>query len=264
MLDSLKAKTALITGSTSGIGLGLARGLAAQHMDVVINGLGSAEEKQRIADDIERTFGVRAVVIDADLTSGQAARDLVEQAQQILGSVDVLINNAGVQHVSPVETFPDEQWERIISLNLSASFYTAKAALSMMKERGFGRIINIASAHALVASPFKSAYVAAKHGVVGLTKTLALEIAEEDNLTANAICPAYVRTPLVDGQIADQAKAHGMDEEQVIRDVILAAQPNKRFVTIEELTALTRLLCSEEGRSFNGAAIPMDGGWTAR
>lgn len=264
MMESFRAKTAVITGSTSGIGLGLARGLAAQGMDVVINGLGSAEEKHRIASEIEQAFGVRAPVIDADLTRAGPARELIERAQQTLGSVDVLINNAGVQHVSPVEQFPDEQWERIISLNLSASFYTAKAALPLMKERGFGRVINIASAHALVASPFKSAYVAAKHGVVGFTKTLALEIAEEENLTANAICPAYVRTPLVEGQIADQAKAHGMDEEQVIRDVILAAQPNKRFVTIEELVALTRLLCSEEGRSFNGSAIPMDGGWTAR
>ncbi len=263
-MADLKGRTAVITGSTSGIGLGIAEGLAESGVDVVINGLGDAGEIQAISQRLEDQYGVRAPVIDADLTDGQAAQQLIRDAEQALGQVDIVVNNAGVQHVSPVEDFPDDKWEKIISLVLSAGFHTTKAALPGMKSRGYGRIVNIASAHGLVASPYKAAYVAAKHGIVGFTKTVALEIAEEPDLTINAICPAYVRTPLVEGQIADQAKAHNMNEEQVIRDVILAAQPNKRFVTIEELVALTRLLCGHEGRSFNGAAIPMDGGWTAR
>lgn len=263
-MAELKGKTALVTGSTSGIGLGIAEGLAASGVDVVINGLGDPGEIQATSRRIEQAYGVRAPVIDADLTSGRAAQKLVHDAEAQLGRVDIVVNNAGIQHVSPVETFPDDKWDQIINLVLNAGFHTTKAALPGMKERGYGRIINIASAHGLVASPYKAAYVAAKHGIVGFTKTVALEVAEEPDLTINAICPAYVRTPLVEGQIADQAKAHNMDEEQVIRDVILAAQPNKRFVTIEELVALTRLLCGHEGRSFNGAAIPMDGGWTAR
>ncbi|WP_374763391.1 3-hydroxybutyrate dehydrogenase [Yunchengibacter salinarum] len=263
-MQDLKGKTAVITGSTSGIGLGLAEGLAAAGVDVVLNGFGDADEIRALQQRIEQTHGVRALYIEADLMKGAAAADLIRQAEARLGRVDILVNNAGIQHVSPVESFPDDKWEAIIALNLSSSFYTIKAALPGMKQRGFGRIVNIASAHGLVASPFKGAYVAAKHGVVGLTKTVGLEVAEEDNLTINAICPGYVRTPLVDGQIRDQARAHNMSEDQVIRDVILAAQPNKRFVTVLELAAFTRLLCSEEGRSFNGAALPMEGGWTAR
>lgn len=263
-MTGFKGLNAVVTGSTSGIGLGIARGLAESGMNVVINGMGSDQEKEAISRQIETDYNVKAPILDADLTSGTEARGLIERSLETLGSVDVLVNNAGVQHVSRIEEFPEEKWDQIINLNLSASFHTAKGALPGMRERGYGRIINIASAHGLVASPYKSAYVAAKHGVVGLTRTIGLEVAEEPDLTANAICPAYVRTPLVEGQIADQAKAHGMSEEQVIRDVILAAQPNKRFVTIDELVAFTRLLCSYEGRSFNGAALPMDGAWTAR
>ena len=263
-MSEFKGVNAVITGSTTGIGLGIAEGLAASGMNVVINGLGSDEDKQQLSQRIETEHGVNAPVIDADLTRGSEARALIEKAVERLGQVDVLVNNAGVQHVSRIEEFPEEKWDQIINLNLSANFHTSKAALPGMRQHGYGRIINIASAHGLVASPYKSAYVAAKHGVVGLTRTLGLEVAEEPDLTANAICPAYVRTPLVEGQIADQAKAHNMSEEQVIRDVILAAQPNKRFVTIDELVAFTRLLCSYQGRSFNGAALPMDGAWTAR
>ncbi len=259
-----KDRVALVTGSTSGIGLGLAEGLAESGVHIALNGFGNPQEIGKLAERIRAEYGVEVDYFDADLTECTQAQELVNRTLERFGRLDILINNAGIQHVSPVESFPEDKWEAIIALNLSASFYTIRAALPGMRERGYGRIINIASAHGLVASPYKSAYVAAKHGVVGLTKTVALEVAEENDLTANAICPGYVRTPLVEGQIADQAKAHGMSEEQVIREVILAAQPNKRFVTLEELAALTRLICSPEGRSFNGAAIAMDGGWTAR
>lgn len=259
-----KNRVALVTGSTSGIGLGLAEDLARHGVNIALNGIGDPQEIRELVGRLRTEYKVEVEFFHADLTRGDQAQNLVNDTLSHFGRLDILINNAGIQHVSPVESFPEDKWQAIIALNLSASFYTTRAALTGMRERGFGRIINIASAHGLVASPYKSAYVAAKHGVVGLTKTVALEVAEENDLTVNAICPAYVRTPLVEGQIVDQAKAHGMSEEQVIRDVILAAQPNKRFVTLAELAALTRLICSPEGRSFNGAAIAMDGGWTAR
>lgn len=264
MVTVFKNRVALVTGSTSGIGLGLAEGLAQAGTHVALNGFGDPAHIEQLVKRLRAVHSVEVDFFDADLTSGDQARELVNRVVERFGHLDILINNAGMQHVSPLESFPAEKWEAIIALNLSASFYTTQAALPGMRKQGYGRIINIASAHGLVASPYKGAYVAAKHGLVGLTKTAALEVAEENDLTVNAICPAYVRTPLVEGQIADQAKAHGMSEDQVIRDVILAAQPNKRFVTLEELAALTRLLCSHEGRSFNGAALAMDGGWTAR
>jgi 3-hydroxybutyrate dehydrogenase len=197
------------------------------------------------------------------MTKPAAIAGMVREAEDRFGAVDILVNNAGIQHVAPVDTFPDEKWEQIVAINLSSNFYTIKAVLPGMRLRNTGRIINIASAHGLVASPFKAAYVAAKHGVVGLTKTVALEVAET-GITCNAICPGYVRTPLVEGQIRDQAKAHGMPEDQVVREVILASQPNKRFVSLEELGELTVFLCSPAAASITGIALPIDGGWTAR
>lgn len=259
----LSGKVALVTGSTSGIGAGVALALAEAGAAVAINGFGEAAEIDALLVAI-RAKGVDADFFAADLSVSDEAAALVPAVTAKLGRVDILVNNAGIQHVAPVEDFPADAWERLIAINLNACFYTTKAALPTMKTAGYGRIINIASAHGLVASPFKSAYVAAKHGVLGLTKSVALEIAEEHNLTCNAICPGYVRTPLVDKQITGQAKAHNMSEEDVIRDIILAAQPNKRFVEIEEIATLATLLCSEQGQSFNGASLPIDGAWTAR
>lgn len=259
----LKAKNALITGSTSGIGLGIAHALAAQGANVVLNGFGNVGEIEKIRQNIEKDYAVKALYSGADMSKGLQIGAMIGEIEQELGSIDILVNNAGIQYVSPIEDFPPEKWEAIISINLSAAFYTIHSALTGMKKRGFGRIINLASAHGLVASPYKSAYVAAKHGVVGLTKAVALEVAEL-NITCNAICPGYVRTPLVEGQIDEQAKVHNMPRAQVITDVILAAQPNKRFVEVEELGAMAVFLCSEQGRSINGAALPVDGGWTAR
>ena len=264
MTVSLTGRNAIVTGSTSGIGLGLARSLAAAGANVVLNGFGPAQEIEAIRTSLQDDHGVRAVYSDADMSKGEEILDMVRKAEQALGSVDILVNNAGIQFVAPVEEFPAAKWEAIVAINMSSAFYTINAALPGMRERGWGRIINIASAHGLVASPFKSAYVAAKHGVVGLTKAVGLETAEDACITCNAICPGYVKTPLVEGQITDQAKAHSMSEDQVVREVILAAQPNKRFVDISELADLTLLLCSDAGLSFNGAAIAMDGGWTAR
>jgi len=262
-MTDVQGKIAAITGATSGIGEGIARGLAARGARIAFTGLA---DDARIADlcSAYASAAGSALFLPADLAKGEDADSFVRGVEAELGAVDILVNNAGVQHVAPVDSFPADKWEWLIAINLSACFYTAQAALPGMKARGFGRIINIASAHGLVASPFKSAYVAAKHGVVGLTKTIALEVATETNLTCNAICPGYVRTPLVDGQIKDQAAAHSMSEDQVVTDIILAAQPNKRFVETEELAALVALLSSEDGRSFNGAALPIDGGWTAR
>ncbi|RMD89101.1 MAG: 3-hydroxybutyrate dehydrogenase [Alphaproteobacteria bacterium] len=264
MLRPLDGRTALVTGSTSGIGLGLARRLAEAGAHVMLNGFGDRAEIEAERRRIETEYGVRALYSDADMRDREAIAHMVAGAEEAFGSVDILVNNAGIQHVAPVEDFPPDKWDAIVAINLSSSFYTTRAALPGMRRRGWGRIVNIASAHGLVASPFKAAYVAAKHGLVGLTKTVGLETAEDANITCNAICPGYVRTPLVDGQIRDQARAHGLSEEDVIRDVILAAQPNKRFVTIEELGALLLFLCSDNALSFNGAALPIDGGWTAR
>ena len=263
LAQPLTGRVAVVTGSTSGIGLGIARALAAAGADVVINGLGKAEEIERTLAELERDHPhSRIVYNDANLMKGDEATALVEQTVDAFGRIDILVNNAGIQHVSPIETFPPEKYEAIIALNLSAAWYTTRAAFGSMKESGFGRIINIASAHGLVASPFKSAYVAAKHGVIGLTKTVALEGAEH-NVTCNAICPGYVWTPLVENQIDDTAKARGITREQVIRDVLLAAQPNKRFAEVEELGALAVFLCGPGGRSITGTALPVDGGWTA-
>jgi 3-hydroxybutyrate dehydrogenase len=259
----LAGKVAVITGSTSGIGLGIARALAEAGADIVINGLGKPEDLDRVLSELESDFPHSRVVYNgANLMVGEEADGLIKQTIAGFGRVDILVNNAGIQHVSPIETFPPEKYEAIIALNLSAAWYTTRAAFAAMKQNGFGRIINVASAHGLVASPFKSAYVAAKHGIVGLTKTVALEGAEH-NVTCNAICPGYVWTPLVENQIDDTAKARGITREQVIRDVLLAAQPNKRFAEVDELGALAVFLCTPGGRSITGTPLPVDGGWTA-
>jgi 3-hydroxybutyrate dehydrogenase len=260
----LKGKSAVVTGSTSGIGLGIARALASAGANIVVNGSRAPNPAiHALREALERDFGVRAVYCSADLSNPAQVGELIAVAEREFGAVDILVNNAGIQHVAAVEAFPPEMWEKVIAVNLSSAFYATRAVLPGMKRRNWGRIVNIASAHGLVASPFKSAYVAAKHGMLGLTKTVALETAET-GITCNAICPGYVRTPMVEGQIEDQAKVHQLSHEQVIRDVILAAQPSKRFVETEELGALAVLLCSEAGRSITGAALPVDGGWTAR
>lgn len=259
----LKGQSALVTGSTSGIGLGIATALAEAGANVMLNGFGDAAEIESTRASLAERTGVQVLYSGADMSKPAQVTAMVREAEQKLGHLDVLVNNAGIQFVSAVDEFPDAKWEQILSINLSSNFYTIKAALPGMKARNAGRIINIASAHGLVASPFKSAYVAAKHGVVGLTKTVALEVAET-GITCNAICPGYVKTPLVEGQIADQAKAHNMSEEQVVREVILASQPNKRFVEVAELGALVVFLASPAGASITGAALPVEGGWTAR
>jgi 3-hydroxybutyrate dehydrogenase len=259
----LEGQSAIVTGSTSGIGLAVARALAQQGVRVMLNGFGDAAAIEATRAGLAAEAGVDVGYSSADMSRPAEVAQMVAQTEQRFGSVDILVNNAGIQHVAPVDEFPDAKWEQILAINLSSNFYAIKAVLPGMKQRNRGRIVNIASAHGLVASPFKSAYVAAKHGVVGLTKAVALEVAQTP-ITVNAICPGYVRTPLVDGQIRDQAKAHGMSEERVIREVILAAQPNKRFVELEQLGALVLFLCSDAGASITGAALPIEGGWTAR
>ncbi len=259
----LKGQVAVISGSTSGIGLALARAAAAHGADVVLNGLGDPAEIERTRAELEASCGVRVRYHAADMTRGDEVADMVAYAKHQLGRVDILVNNAGVQHVEAVEKFPSDQWERIIAINLSSVFYASRAAIPIMKAQGRGRIINVASAHGLVASPFKSAYVAAKHGVIGFTKTTALEVAQ-DNITCNAICPGYVETPIVAKQIADQARTRGLSKEQVMRDVILGSQPTKKFVTTEQLAGLFLYLASDLGGSANGASFSIDGGWTAQ
>lgn len=261
-LGHLSGRVAVVTGSTSGIGLGIARALAGAGADIVLNGLGDHREIDRICEELADESGVGVVFDDADLRNPVEARKLIVRSVWKFGKVDILVNNAGVQHVSQIENFPDEKWDAIIALNLSAAFHTIKASIGAMKASGFGRIINVASAHGLVASPFKSAYVAAKHGVVGLTKAVALEGAEF-GVTCNAICPGYVWTPLVENQIDSTATARGLTREEVIRDVLLAAQPTKRFAETEEIAALAVFLASDSGKSITGAALPIDGGWTA-
>ena len=258
----LKGKTALVTGSTSGIGRGIAEALAAQGANVVLNGFGRADEIEALRGRLAGDHGVAARYDGADMTRPAEIEAMIARAVAEFGAVDVLVNNAGIQHVAPIDEFPVEKWDAIIAINLVASFHTIRSALPAMKKRRWGRVINIASAHALVASPYKSAYVAAKHGVAGLTKTVALEVAEQ-GITVNAICPGYVRTPLVEKQIPDTARARGITEEQVVKDVLLAAQSTKQFVTVDQVASLARYLASDEAASITGAILSVDGGWTA-
>ena len=259
---ALDGRTAIVTGSTSGIGLGIARALAAAGARIVLNGFGDQAEVVRLRDMLAAEHDVDVMFDGADMSKPEAIARMAATVTEAFGGVDILVNNAGIQHVAPIEQFPPEKWDAIIAINLSAAFHATRAVLAGMKARGWGRIINMASAHGLVASPFKAAYVAAKHGLIGLTKVTALEGAEA-GVTCNAICPGYVWTPLVEKQIGDQAAAHGITREAVIRDVLLAQQPNKRFATVEEMGALTAFLCSEAAASITGTSLPVDGGWTA-
>jgi 3-hydroxybutyrate dehydrogenase len=259
----LKGKAALVTGSTSGIGKAIATRLAAEGANVMLNGFGDAKEVEALRAGLERDHKVTAAYSGADLTRTDAIEQMMDQAKAAFGGVDILVNNAGVQHVAPIEDFPVAKWDLIIALNLTSAFHTTRLALPFMKSRKWGRILNMGSAHAKVASPFKSAYVAAKHGLSGLTKTTALEGAEH-GVRANLICPGYVHTPLVDGQIGDTAKARGMSRDDVIKNVILAAQPTKEFVTVEQIAGFAAFLCSPSGDAINGAELSIDGGWTAQ
>ncbi len=258
---SLKDKTAIITGSTSGIGMGIAQGFAKEGINLVINGFGDVDEIEKERASLE-SMGVKVVYNAADMTKPDEIVAMVEATAKEFGSVDIIVNNAGIQNVAPVEAFPPEKWDAIIAINMSSSFHTVRAGIPYMKKQGWGRVINIASAHALVASPFKSAYVTAKHGVLGFTKTIALEVAQ-DNITCNAICPGYVLTPLVEKQIPDTAKARGITEEEVKNDVLLAAQWTKKFVTVEQLAGTALFLCSDVAENITGTHIAVDGGWTA-
>ncbi len=259
---SLKSKTALVTGSTSGIGLAIARALAAQGANVVINGFGEAAAIEAERAKIEADFGVKCLYDGADMTDGAAIAAMVANAEKTFGSVDVLVNNAGIQHVAPIDEFPVEKWNQILAINLSAAFHAIRAAAPGMKQRKWGRIISTASAHSLVASPFKSAYVAAKHGIAGLTKTAALELATF-GVTVNCISPGYVWSPLVENQIPDTMKARGLTREQVINDVLLQSQPTKEFVTSDQVASLAVYLCSDAASQITGANLSIDGGWTA-
>jgi len=257
----LNEKSAIVTGSTSGIGLGIARALAQQGADVLLNGFGPAEEIEFTRAELQRQYAVKVRYSGADMSQPDEVRALAEMAVAEFGKVDIVVNNAGIQHVAPVEEFPDAKWDAVLAINLSSAFHLIKAVTPGMKQRRFGRIVNVASAHGLTASPFKSAYVAAKHGLIGLSKTVALELAEF-GITSNTICPGYVKTPLVDKQIADQAKAHGISPEQVVRDVMLSHQARKEFIQVEELAALAVFLASDAAASMTGTALAMDGGWT--
>jgi 3-hydroxybutyrate dehydrogenase len=259
----LTGKSAIVTGSTSGIGLGIARALATAGINVTLNGFGDPSGIGQIRRQMESEFKVQTGYSNADMSKPDAVRAMVDAARHDMGQTDILVNNAGVQHVEAIENFPPEKWDAIIAINLSAAFHAIRAVVPDMKARGWGRVINIASAHALVASPYKSAYVAAKHGIVGLTKTVALETAEF-GITANAICPGYVLTPLVEKQIPETAKARMLTEEQVVRDVLLHAQPTHKFVTTDEIGGLALFLCSTAANSITGAALPIEGGWTAQ
>jgi 3-hydroxybutyrate dehydrogenase len=255
-------KTALITGSTSGIGLGIAEAFGAAGANLVVNGFGDAQEIERLRDDLARRHGVKVIYDGADMSRPKQITAMVARAVEAFGAVDILVNNAGIQHVAPVDDFPVAKWDAILAINLSSNFHAIRAALPAMKKRGWGRIINVASAHALVASPFKPAYVAAKHGVAGLTKTVAIEVAES-GITVNAICPGYVLTPLVRKQFPDTAKARGISEEEVVKNVLLAAQPTKKFVTVEQVAAFATFLATDAAASITGAVLPIEGGWTA-
>ena len=254
----LKGKTVVVTGSNSGIGLGIATSFAEAGLNVVLNSYTDTDEDHALAEGLAKAHDVTVRYIQADLSNGEAARSLIERA----GACDVLVDNAGIQHVAPIQDFPTASWDAIIAINLSSAFHTTAAALPMMRAAGWGRVINIASAHGLTASPYKSAYVAAKHGIVGMTKVVALETAEEP-ITANAICPGYVMTPLVEGQIPDTMKEYGMDRETAIRDVLLARQPSKEFATVEQLGGTALFLCSDAAAQITGTTISVDGGWTA-
>lgn len=260
---SLIGKTALVTGSTSGIGLAYARALAGEGANVVINGFGDADAIEKERRELEALSGARALYSGHDLTKTEEIEAMMRDAAQAFGGVDILINNAGTQHVAPVEAFPVEKWDLIIALNLSSAFHTTRLAVPYMKERKWGRIIQTASAHSLVASPFKSAYVTAKHGLAGFTKTIALELATS-GVTANCISPGYVWTPLVENQIPDTMKARGLTREQVMNDVLLAGQPTKQFVTAEQVAAMALFLCSDAAANVTGANLSVDGGWTAQ
>jgi len=259
----LKGKTAVITGSTSGIGLGIARALAGDGANIVINGFGPAADIEKERAGLEKDFKVKAVYSPADMTKPAEIAEMIKTAEKTFGSVDVLVNNAGIQHVAPIEEFPIEKWDQILAINLMSAFHTIRAAVPGMKARKWGRIINTASAHSLVASPFKAAYVTAKHGLTGLTKTVALEVATF-GITANCISPGYVWTPLVEKQIPDTMKARNMTEEQVKRDVLLLAQPTKQFVTVEQVASLALYLTSDAAANITGANLSIDGGWTAQ
>lgn len=260
---NLTSRSAVVTGSTSGIGLGIARAFAAEGANIMLNGFGDAAEIEALRKGIETEFKVRCLYSPANMMNASEVTGLVKAAIDAFGTVDILVNNAGIQHVAPIDEFPDDKWEAIVRINMISCYYAIKAALPGMKAAGWGRIINLTSAHSLVASPYKSAYVAAKHGVAGLTKTVALEVAQQ-NITVNAIAPGYVWTPLVERQIPDTMKARNMTEEQIKRDVLLAAQPTKQFVTVEQLGTLAVYLCSDGAASITGTTLSMDGGWTAQ
>ena len=259
---TLKQKTVLVTGSTSGIGLGIAEGFAAAGANLVINGFGDPAESEKLRTRLATQYNVKVLFDGADMSKPDQIGAMMKRAIGEFGAVDVLVNNAGIQHVAPIDDFPADKWDAILAINLTSNFHTIRGALPAMKQKGWGRIINIASAHALVASPFKSAYVAAKHGQAGLTKTVALEVAEQ-GITVNAICPGYVLTPLVQKQIPDTAKARGITEDEVVKNVLLAAQPTKKFVTVEQVAALALFLASDDAASITGAILPIEGGWTA-
>ena len=259
---SLHGKCAVVTGSTSGIGLGIAESLIGRGLNVVLNSFTDRAEDHALAEKLTSDGSGQARYIQADMSDGKACRALIDRAADHFGRVDVLVNNAGIQHVAPIPEFPEEKWDAIIAINMSSAFHTTAAALPRMRDQGWGRVVNIASAHGLTASPFKSAYVAAKHGVVGLTKVTALETAEEP-ITCNAICPGYVLTPLVEAQIPDTMKQYGMDRETVVRDVLLQRQPSKEFATIEQLGGLVAFLCSDDAAQITGTTLSVDGGWTA-
>lgn len=258
-----EGQVAIVTGSTSGIGLGIARRLAAGGAKVVLNGFGDRAQIDAIVGGLRAEFDTDVRYSAADVARADEIVGMVRDAEKDFGRVDILVNNAGVQHVAPIESFPTGEWDRILAINLTAAFHAIRIAVPGMKKRRFGRIVNVASAHGLVASAFKSAYVAAKHGIVGLTKTVALETAEH-GITVNAVCPGYVLTPLVERQIPETARARGLSEAQVVRDVLLAAQPTRAFVTIEQVAALVGFLCTPAAASITGAALPIEGGWTAQ